>query len=191
MYTVLIKPTHGLAEPATRSGKTASRCQTFLLPMVWLVYALFLLSLVFSVREAHPQTGVVPPIASRTVLILSGLTSNDPSVKLLVPALYETLIAGGVREHNIYIEYLDLYRFPSPRVAEEKKALLMAKYAETHLDLLIPISQAAVDFVARELEHLYLEVPMLVPFITAEPEWKGIRRPMISQIGRASCRERV
>ena len=72
------------------------------------------------------------------------------------------LLAEGLGERvDFYTEYFDFVRFPRPDYESAYLDFLRLKYADKHLDLLIVMGDAAIDFVSRNRDVLFSGTPVV------------------------------
>lgn len=145
-----------------------------------LILLIFLLSLGILPPYTFPQVAENQKLNTSRVLIVFGPHYGIPTADILLPAITNTLKKGGIQSDHIYVEFLDFFRFPGIRDGSEMVDLLTKKYKETAIDLIIPISQEAVDFVAGELSILSPGAPLLIPGFEAKPAWESKKRPLIT-----------
>jgi PAS domain S-box-containing protein len=74
-----------------------------------------------------------------------------------VPAL----VAGGMSNDDVMVEYLDLNRNPGPEFRARKRELLLGQYAGRELDLIVAAQLPALAFLLGDLAEVAPEAPVL------------------------------
>jgi len=113
------------------------------------------------------------------ILILVGAQYGIPVVDAIMPPLVGALVSGGMSREDIFVEFLDLHRFPGARHRAEVMASLRSKLLEKDIRLIVTINQSAVDFRAQEGHDFFPDAPMLIPIFEQEPAWVGAPRRVI------------
>ena len=85
----------------------------------------------------------------RRILLLEGLTATQPAGVRTLEAFKNRLRERGVENIEMFIEFLELGRFPGPAHETRTAHFLAEKYSENPPDLLIPISRGALAFLLQ------------------------------------------
>jgi len=118
--------------------------------------------------------------ANKQILILIGPQYGLPMVNVITPAIVDTFVSTGVSVDDIFVEFLDLHRFPGERHRFNIFTTLQQKLTDKNIGLIVAINQSAVDFVAQEGHNFFPDVPMLIPIFEAEPAWIDAPRRVIT-----------
>ena len=95
--------------------------------------------------------------------------SEKPSI-LLLNAYHQGLawtddltssVAETLREHHLYVEYMDAQRFVDKSYLELLRSLLFTKYMSIDIDVVISSDDQALDFLLHHREHLFPNVPIV------------------------------
>jgi signal transduction histidine kinase len=108
---------------------------------------------------------------ARRVLILHTDRVDLPANLTLDPIIRAALTAGGVGRIDLYAEYLDVSRFPGDDHARRQSEFLRQRYADKKPEVVISISDSAVDFLIRHGAGLFPGTPIVV----GSTERRGIR----------------
>ncbi|HEV7395451.1 MAG TPA: ABC transporter substrate binding protein [Pyrinomonadaceae bacterium] len=119
---------------------------------------LLLLTVMLALPVLSPAiaSGAEPP---KRVLIFYGTDPNLPNVSLINQILRSTLEKGSPVRVQFYSETLDSYRIPENKFESEFVRLLQRKYEGEKFDLIFTISSAAVKFLRKHKDELFLDTP--------------------------------
>jgi signal transduction histidine kinase len=90
--------------------------------------------------------------------------AEDPSqafTAALEEGLAQTMLNQGTAAPVLYYEYLDASRSDDRRYRDAQLRLLRDKYTATTINLIVPISQSAIEFVGAAHEDLWPGIPIL------------------------------
>ena len=85
----------------------------------------------------------------RRIVLLEGLTATQPAGVRTLEAFKNRLKERGVENIEMFIEFLELGRFPGQAHETRTAHFLKEKYSENPPDLLIPISRGALAFLLQ------------------------------------------
>ena len=85
----------------------------------------------------------------RRIVLLEGLTATQPAGVQTLEAFKNRLKERGVENIEMFIEFLELGRFPGQAHETRTAHFLKEKYSENPPDLLIPISRGALAFLLQ------------------------------------------
>jgi signal transduction histidine kinase len=85
----------------------------------------------------------------RRILLLEGLTATQPAGVQTFEAFKRRLAERGVENVEVFIDFLDRGRFPGRDQDARTGRFLAEKFSEKPLDLLVPISRGALEFVTQ------------------------------------------
>src|SRR5262245_11196276 len=95
----------------------------------------------------------------KRVLVLNS-TRHDEQFSVVSEREVPKQLAEGLHENvDYYTEYLDFLRFPQPDYQSTYVDFLRLKYQGRRLDLLILMGDAAIEFVRRNRNILFTDVP--------------------------------
>src|SRR5262249_51315470 len=101
------------------------------------------------------------------VVILNDGDPTLPAFVLLDTAMRASLREPGRHPVDTFYETLDMFRFPGVQLEHEIVPLLMKKYAGMHIDAVITIGPAALDFAERNRMRIWPDAWILyygIPF---------------------------
>ena len=103
------------------------------------------------------------PASGKSVLIVHAEDPYLPWVSEVSGGIYSVLEAAppSVRP-DIYVEHLDLARFPEPGHTGARAAWLREKYAHLKVDAVIVVTRGALDFVSPLAHELWPDVPIVL-----------------------------
>src|SRR5262249_42885972 len=97
----------------------------------------------------------------RRIFLLEGLTSTQPAGMRTLEAFKGRLKEKGTENIEIFIEFLELGRFPGAAHEARTARFLSEKFAEKPPDLLVPISRGALAFLMQYRELVVRNTPVL------------------------------
>ncbi|CAG9166798.1 Adaptive-response sensory-kinase SasA [Cupriavidus respiraculi] len=101
------------------------------------------------------------------VVILPGADLSQPAASQQVHELRAVLNAAAPQGVEFYVDALDSYRFDAASMTPHFVQLLKAKYANREVDLVIGVSEYALQFAGRYHEQVWPGVPVLITSIDA------------------------
>ncbi len=127
-----------------------------------------------------PQPAVNTPVKNTQILILIGEEYGLPVPDTILCSIMDTFKKKGVSTIDIFVEYLDLARYPDPEHRANVTALLRHKLAHQDVGLIIAMNQQALEFLAADANDLLPDVPVLtVNVAKLDVLWHGKPRPII------------
>jgi signal transduction histidine kinase len=123
-----------------------------------LVGSIALAGLASPLRAAEPET---------RVLILNATDPYLPAYQVIDAAMRETLAKDTTRHFAYFSETLDGQRFDWKRYEAEFLALLVQKYKGLRIDVVVAITQPALDFVKDHGEELWPDARIVFHSISA------------------------
>ncbi len=108
------------------------------------------------------QAAVHTPVKNSQILILDGVQEGLPQPAAQLRAIMDALKKNGFSLNNVFVEHLDLSRYPSLEHRANLKQLLRHKFAHPHIGLIICINQQAFEFLVADLKDLLPDVPALL-----------------------------
>ena len=106
-----------------------------------------------------------PPVASppqRPVLVLVSSGFGQAGIDNYVKGLYEVLRDRGVSYTNIHVEYLDLVKNPDDKYGQRLGELLLSKYPESKVSVIVAVQPAALNFLLNAGRAIAPNAPVLV-----------------------------
>jgi PAS domain S-box-containing protein len=101
---------------------------------------------------AHTGIAAEPP--SRNILVLFSNEAELPANQLFLKGLKEALAQDSSDRIVTHTEFLDLVQFPGREHEEQLAALIKAKYAATHIDLVVVAASQALDFISQYRDEI-------------------------------------
>jgi len=98
---------------------------------------------------------------TKNVLIIFGLSPNQPAYIPLLNGIREKLDAEFYENCNLYMEYLDLRRYATGSFQQELFESINKKYGDIRVDLLICIGVNAVPTIRKFADRSLLELPTI------------------------------
>jgi PAS domain S-box-containing protein len=99
--------------------------------------------------------------APQRIFLLEGLTATQPAGLRTLEAFQNQLKEKGGRNIEVFIDFLELGRFPGEAHRKRTAQYLSEKYSDRRPDLLVPISRGALDFVMENRDVLAPGVPVV------------------------------
>jgi hypothetical protein len=97
----------------------------------------------------------------KNVLILFPSQSDNPAQFHVVKGIKSVIDASSEFRTEYFIEYMDLPRNTSEAYQRKLLELYSQKYQDSRLDLIIPFSGPALDFVVRNRNEIFPSVPIV------------------------------
>jgi signal transduction histidine kinase len=107
-----------------------------------------------------PEPAAAEPVR-REILVLDQSSGDLPFSAALAGAIRSTVNAGSKSPISFYSEHLDANRFFGTEYEDEIVQFFRAKYRERHIDVVIVLGVAALDFMMRRREQLWPSVPIV------------------------------
>jgi C4-dicarboxylate-specific signal transduction histidine kinase/ABC-type uncharacterized transport system substrate-binding protein len=99
--------------------------------------------------------------APRRIFLLEGLTPTQPAGLKTLEAFKGRLKERGANDIEIFIDFLELGRFPGPEHEARTARFLSEKFADRRPDLLVPISRGALAFLIRHRDIVGRNAPVV------------------------------
>ena len=97
----------------------------------------------------------------KTVLVLYGDPLSIPSNRMIEQGLTAALLSAHAWALEVFSEYLDLARFPAARYGDDIVRYLRARYGTRKPDVLITVTNTALQFVLDHRDELFPDVPIV------------------------------
>ncbi|MHB8091439.1 MAG: PAS domain S-box protein [Syntrophales bacterium] len=128
----------------------------------------------------YSQPAVDTPAKDKQLLILDGTQEGLPQPGAQLRAIMDTLRKNDFSVNDVFVEHLDLSRYPVLEHRADLKQLLRHKFAYQHIGMIICINQQAFEFLATDLKDLLPEVPALLVNVQKPDVFKdGNKRKII------------
>jgi len=121
-----------------------------------------------SVTAAAVVLGFVCPSASaqtrqpsRTVLCIHWGSESNPSTGRLDAAIQGALIGHSDAAVDYFAEYLETEEFPAETASTALRDYILRKYEGRHIDVVIAVASAALQFTLRYRKELFPDVPIV------------------------------
>lgn len=129
------------------------------------------LGALLSSLPAPAQTGPsAAPDAGKHALILLQTGYGNRGVDAYVSSFAEQWRRLGMSNDALHVEYLDLARTPDPGHRRRLTEMLLHKYAEKRLDLIVALQQPALDFFLAGLNTLSPGAPVIAGISSITPQ---------------------
>ncbi len=110
-----------------------------------------------------------PPDTGKHALILLQTGYGNRGVDAYVSSFIEKWRKLGMGNDALHVEYLDLARTPDPEYRRRLKSMLLQKYANRKLDLIVALQQPALEYFLSELNTLSPEAPVIAGIASITP----------------------
>jgi C4-dicarboxylate-specific signal transduction histidine kinase len=102
----------------------------------------------------------------RRIYFLESLRPTQLAAMHTIEAFEKRLAEKTTERFEIFIDYLDLGRFPGAAHSERTARFLAGKYAEAPPDVLIPMGRAAIPFMLKYRDAVALRSPVVITSVT-------------------------
>lgn len=119
---------------------------------------------------------------ARRVLIVSDESPDMPGGRVLVDQLESTLRKASATPVEFFIETLDTRRFTGDQYERRLADLLVEKYGNMPLDLVIAYSEPAFKFVTRARDTVFAKAPILFGLVDRRFVGPGLLPPKSSVV---------
>jgi two-component system, sensor histidine kinase and response regulator len=120
-----------------------------------------LLRAVLMLAIVLPGAAQAAETINKNVLVLASYGYGRPGVESFVRPYVEAVVAGGVRQETLSVEYLNLNRNAGPEFRQRIHDLLAAQYKNERIDLIVTLQQPALDYALGELRELAAGIPII------------------------------
>jgi C4-dicarboxylate-specific signal transduction histidine kinase/ABC-type uncharacterized transport system substrate-binding protein len=97
----------------------------------------------------------------KTVLVLYGDPLSIPANRMIEKGLTAALLSAHAWALEVFSEYLDLARFPAARYGDDIVRYLRARYGTRKPDVLITVTNTALQLVLEHRDELFPDVPIV------------------------------
>ena len=111
--------------------------------------------------------GVACPAAAgtqqraRTVLTIHWGAEHDPSTERLDAAIRRVLLGHADAPVDYFAEYLETEGFPAETASKALRDYILGKFEGRHIDVVIAVASAALQFAVRYRTELFPDVPIV------------------------------
>src|SRR5262249_45713521 len=102
----------------------------------------------------------------RRIYFLESLRPTQPAAIRTIEAFEKRLAEKTAERFEIFIDYLELGRFPGDAHAERNARFLAGKYADAPPDVLIPLGRAAIPFMLKYRDVIAPKSPVILASVT-------------------------
>jgi C4-dicarboxylate-specific signal transduction histidine kinase len=102
----------------------------------------------------------------RRIYFLESLRSTQVAAIRTIDAFEKRLAEKTSERFEIFIDYLDLGRFPGEAHAERSARFLAGKYAEAPPDVLVPMGRAVIPFMLKYRDFIAPRSPVIIASVT-------------------------
>jgi len=103
----------------------------------------------------------------RKIYFLESLAPTQPAAIRTIDAFKQRLAEKTNESFDIFIDYMDLERFPGQPHIDRTVQFLTGKYAEAPPDVLIPLGRAAIPFMLRYRDTIAPRSPIIMANVPA------------------------
>jgi signal transduction histidine kinase len=98
----------------------------------------------------------------RRIYFLESLAPTQPAAVKTIEAFQKRLAEKTTESFDVFIDYMDLERFPAQAHIPNTARYLAEKYAAAPPDLLIPLGRAAIPFMLQYRDAIAPDVPLIM-----------------------------
>jgi signal transduction histidine kinase len=98
----------------------------------------------------------------RRIFFLESLSPVTPAAVRTIEAFKQRLREKTTENFDIYVDYMELVRFPSQAHADRTAQYLAGKYSEVAPDLVVALGRAAVPFMTKYRDAIAPNVPTIM-----------------------------
>jgi C4-dicarboxylate-specific signal transduction histidine kinase len=120
----------------------------------------------FSIALCLLSTSAAAQEQPRRIYFLESLRPTQVAAIRTIEAFQKRLAEKTSERFEIFIDYLELGRFPGEAHAERSARFLAGKYAEAPPDVLIPMGRAAIPFMLKYREVIAPKSPVIIASVT-------------------------
>ena len=131
--------------------------------------ALLASALALACCPASAAAGYAAP-AGHGIAVLLPYGPGASGVDLIATDMRAQLMAQGYNPADIFLEYLDLERNPDPLYRQNERRLLLDKYAQRHIDVVVTVLQPALDYLLRDAPDLLPQATVITVLGALKPE---------------------
>src|SRR5262252_4720566 len=106
-------------------------------------------------------------VEQRRIYFLETLSPTQPAAIRTIEGFKKRLNEKTTESFEIFIDYMELGRFPGQAHLDRTTQFLAGKYMEKPPDVLIPLGRAAVPFVLKYRDVVAPQVPIIVASVPA------------------------
>jgi len=112
----------------------------------------------------------------RRIYFLESLSPTQPAALRTIAGFQKRLSERTSESFEIFIDYLDLGRFPGQAHIDRSVQFLAGKYADAPPDVLIPLGRAAIPFMQKYRDVVAPQAPIIITSVPtrAAAEVKGL-----------------
>jgi len=120
--------------------------------------------IIFSLLTLFPVNirGVRPGDGQKNILIICALVPTTPAYKPILDGIRQELYKSYQDSFNLRVEYLETERYPADQYPPEKLGLIVEKYKNVKLDLLVCIGINIVSTIKKIPDSELLSLPALI-----------------------------
>lgn len=155
------KPGSGVRGSA-RSAHFAADHASFFADAIFAICAPMLATLVVSLAlgAARAETPAAS-VEGASVLVLFSEDASQPATQAFEGGLQDSIGIAGAAAPVLYFEYLDAARFEDRRYRDALRRFIRDKYSDRTIDLVVPVGQSAIEFLAEAHADHWLDAPAL------------------------------
>ena len=101
----------------------------------------------------------------RSILVLEQSDVRGPFYAAIYSGLQSEVNASATSPVTIYVENLDLNRFPGPEYEQSLRAHLEVKYRNTPVGIVVTVGPLALDYALRWRAELWPGIPIVFAFV--------------------------
>jgi PAS domain S-box-containing protein len=135
------------------------RAQPTALRSALAAHGVFLALVILSCIASWPAAGNEQ---RRRIYFLESLAPTQPAAVRTIEAFRKRLSERTSERFEIFVDYMELGRFPGEAHIDRTVRFLAGKYADAPPDVLIPLGRAAVPFLLKHRDVIAPQVPIIV-----------------------------
>ena len=123
----------------------------------------FLLAALAACLAPWPSFAAEP--LPRSILVLEQSDVRSPFYAAIYSGLQSEVNASATSPVTIYVENLDLSRFPGPEYEQSLRAHLEVKYRDTPIGIVVTVGPVAFEYALRRRAELWPGIPIVFAFV--------------------------
>ncbi len=129
-------------------------------------FSLKVICVVFVILLSIINVSAAEKRETKKVLILAGHTKDMPAVELAEKGIRQVFQANTDYRIKVNIEYLDLYRFANKHYKQKIVELLLHKYGDGKIDIVITILTPALRFMLDYGDKIFPGIPTVFTLVS-------------------------
>src|SRR5215471_19785493 len=117
---------------------------------------------IYAILLCAGSSSVASSVEQRRIYFLESLSPTQPAAIRTIDGFKKRLSEKTTESFQIFIDYMELGRFPGQAHLDRTAQFLAGKYAEAPPDVLIPLGRAAIPFMEKYRDAIAPQVPIII-----------------------------